>query len=220
VLKDKKDNYNSTFGALYYPWIKISDPAGTTKLLPPSGAIAGIYSRTDVSRGVHKAPAGITDGYVRSAIGVERELTKGENDILYIPGVNAIRAFPGAGICVWGARTVTADPEWKYLNVRRLFLFIEESLDKGSQWVVFEPNDPALWGKVKRNITAFLTGLWRDGALLGTTPDEAFFVKVDAENNPSDVIDAGRLVIEVGVAPVKPAEFVIIRISQKTMARK
>jgi len=220
VLKDKKDNYNSTFGALYYPWIKVSDPAGTTKVMPLSGAIAGIYSRTDVARGVHKAPAGITDGYIRSAIGVERELTKGENDILYLPGVNAIRAFPGSGICVWGARTVTADPEWKYVNVRRLFLFIEESIDKGTQWVVFEPNDPALWGKVKRNITAFLTGLWRDGALFGTTPEEAFFVKVDSENNPQDVIDAGRLIIEVGVAPVKPAEFVIIRVSQKTLASK
>lgn len=220
VLKDKKDNYNSTFGALYYPWIKISDPAGTTKLVPPSGAIVGIYSRTDVARGVHKAPAGITDGYIRSAIGVERELTKGEHDILNNPGVNAIRFFPGSGICIWGARTVTADPEWKYLNVRRLFLFIEESVDKGTQWVVFEPNDPTLWGKVKRNITAFLTGLWRDGALFGATPEEAFFVKVDAENNPPDVIDAGRLVIEIGVAPVKPAEFVIIRISQKTLAKK
>lgn len=220
VLEDKKKNYNSTFGALYYPWIKISDPMGTTKLMPPSGAIAGIYSRTDVARGVHKAPAGITDGYIRSAIGMERELTKGENDVLYLPGVNAIRALPGSGICVWGARTVSADPEWRYVNVRRLFLFIEESLDKGSQWVVFEPNDPTLWGRVKRNITAFLTGLWREGALFGTTPDEAFFVKVDAENNPPDVIDAGRLIIEVGVAPVKPAEFVIIRISQKTLAKK
>ncbi len=220
VLKDKKDNYNSTFGALYYPWIKVSDPAGTTKVMPLSGAIAGIYSRTDVARGVHKAPAGITDGYIRSAIGVERELTKGENDVLYLPGVNAIRAFPGSGICVWGARTVTADPEWKYVNVRRLFLFIEESVDKGTQWVVFEPNDPALWGKVKRNITAFLTSLWRGGALFGTTPEEAFFVKVDSENNPQDVIDAGRLIIEVGVAPVKPAEFVIIRVSQKTLASK
>jgi len=106
------------------------------------------------------------------------------------------------------------------VNVRRLFLFIEESIDKGTQWVVFEPNDPALWGKVKRNITAFLTGLWRDGALFGTTPEEAFFVKVDSENNPQDVIDAGRLIIEVGVAPVKPAEFVIIRVSQKTLASK
>ena len=219
ILGIKKTSYNSSYGALYYPWIEISDPLGGNKLVPSSGAVAGIYSRTDVSRGVHKAPAGITEGYIRSAIGLERILTRGEHDILNNPGINAIRFFPGLGNCVWGARTVTADPEWKYVNVRRLFLFLEESIDEGTQWVVFEPNDPALWGKVNRNLTAFLTRVWRDGALFGTTPDEAFFVKVDAENNPPEVRDAGQLIIEVGVAPVKPAEFVIIRISQKTLQK-
>jgi uncharacterized protein len=134
-------------------------------------------------------------------------------------GVNVIRSIPGSGAVIWGARTLSRDPEWRYINVRRLFLFIEETIDEGTQWVVFEPNSPILWGKVKRNITAFLTRVWRDGALFGTTADEAFFVKVDAENNPQEVIDAGQLIIEVGIAPVKPAEFVIIRISQKTLGK-
>ncbi len=210
--------FNSSFGALYYPWIVVSDPlTGGIKTVPPSGAIVGTYSHTDVVRGVHKAPAGVDEGYLNSAIGVEYPVTKGEHDILNPGGVNVIRSFPGLGIVVWGARTLSADSEWRYINVRRLFLFVEESIDEGTQWVVFEPNTPLLWGKVKRNITAFLTRVWRDGALFGTTAEEAFFVKVDAENNPQEVIDAGQLIIEVGIAPVKPAEFVIIRISQKTM---
>ncbi|MER2518080.1 phage tail sheath family protein [Candidatus Accumulibacter phosphatis] len=213
-------NFNSSYAAIYYPWISISDPlTGKSKLTPPSGAIAGIYSHTDVARGVHKAPAGIEVGYLKSAIGLERVITKGEHDTLNPIGVNVIRSFPGAGSVVWGARTLSADSEWKYVNVRRLFLFLEETIDEGTQWVVFEPNTPMLWGRVKRNITAFLTNVWRDGALFGTSAAEAFFVKVDAENNPPEVVDAGRLIIEVGVAPVKPAEFVIIRISQKTLGK-
>jgi len=212
--------FNSSFGALYYPWIRVADPlTGGTKLVPPSGAIVGTISHTDVARGVHKAPAGIDEGYLNSALDVELALTKGEHDTLNPIGVNVIRSFPGSGIVVWGARTLSADAEWKYINVRRLFLFLEESILKGTQWVVFEPNTPMLWGKVKRNITAFLTRVWRDGALFGLTADEAFFVKVDAENNPEEVINAGQLIIEIGVAPVKPAEFVIIRISQKTLGK-
>ncbi len=212
--------FNSTFGALYYPWVKVSDPlTGGTKLTPPSGAVVGTYSNSDVTRGVHKAPAGTVEGYLNSAMGIERIVTKGEHDLLNPQGINVIRAFPGTGICVWGARTTSTDAEWRYVNVRRLFLFIEESIDKGTQWVVFEPNDPQLWGSVKRNITAFLTNVWRTGALFGNTPDDAFFVKVDEENNPPEVRDAGQLIIEVGVAPVKPAEFVIIRIQQKTLLK-
>jgi hypothetical protein len=211
--------FNSSFGALYYPWIKVFDPlTGGTKLTPPSGAIVGTYSHTDVARGVHKAPAGIDEGYLNSVSDVEYPVSKGEHDLLNPMGVNVIRSFPGLGNVVWGARTLSADSEWKYVNVRRLFLFLEESIDEGTQWVVFEPNTPILWGKVKRNLTAFLTRVWRDGALFGTTAEEAFFVKVDAENNPPSVVDAGQLIIEVGVAPVKPAEFVIIRISQKVLA--
>jgi phage tail sheath protein FI len=220
ILETKLLNYSSSFGALYYPWISVNDqldPRGGTRLIPPSGSIAGIISRTDVARGVHKAPAGISEGRVRGARDLEKVLSKGEHDLLNNPGINVIRQFPGAGIVVWGARTVAVDAEWKYINVRRLFLMVEESIYKGTQWVVFEPNDPTLWAKVKRNITAFLTNVWRDGALFGSTPDEAFFVKVDAENNPPSVRDAGRLIIEVGIAPVKPAEFVIIRIQQKVL---
>jgi Bacteriophage tail sheath protein len=211
--------FNSSYGALYYPWVYINDPlTGKKKLVPPSGVVAGTYAYTDSARGVHKAPAGISDGYLDSVVGVERIVTRGEHDVLNPAQINVIRSLP-AGICIWGARTLSADSEWLYVNVRRLLLYIEESIDEGTQWVVFEPNDPALWGKVKRNITAFLLRVWRDGALFGATPEEAFFVKVDEENNTPEVRDAGQLIIEVGVAPVKPAEFVIIRISQKTLAK-
>lgn len=211
--------FNSSYGALYYPWVYITDPlTGAKKLVPPSGVVAGSYANTDAVRGVHKAPAGIADGYLDSVVGVERIVTKGEHDLLNPAGINVIRSLPD-GICIWGARTLSADSEWTYVNVRRLLMYIEESIDQGTQWVVFEPNDSDLWSSVKRNLTAFLTRVWRDGALFGATPDEAFFVKVDEENNPQEVRDAGQLVIEVGVAPVKPAEFVIIRISQKTVSQ-
>ena len=212
--------FNSSYGALYYPWVSISDPVTRTKMdIPPSGAVAGTYAHTDSTRGVHKAPAGISDGYLDSVIGVESIITKGEHDQLHPKGINVIRSFPGSGICIWGALTLSTDAEWKYINIRRLFLFLEESIDEATQWVVFEPNTPALWGNVIRNITAFLLRTWRDGALFGNSPEEAFFVKVDAENNPPEVRDAGQLIIEVGVAPVKPAEFVIIKISQKTLSK-
>lgn len=212
---------NSSYGALYYPWVIINDPrTGGTREMPPSGAVAGTYAHTDSTRGVHKAPAGIIEGYLDSVSGVQRIITKSEHDGLNPAGINVIRKFPTSGICIWGARTVSADPEWRYLNIRRLFLFLEESIDKGTQWVVFEPNSPALWGSVRRNITAFLLRVWRDGALFGATPEEAFFVKVDAENNPEEVRNAGQLIIDIGVAPVRPAEFVIVRITQKTQAAK
>lgn len=211
--------FNSSYGALYYPWVFINDPlTGKKKLIPPSGCVAGTYAFVDSSRGVHKAPAGTTDGYLDTVVGVERIVTKGEQEILNPAGINVIRSLP-EGICIWGARTLSADSEWQYVNVRRLLMYIEESLDKGSQWVVFEPNDPSLWGKVKRNLTAFLSRVWRDGALYGSVQEEAFFVKVDEENNPPAVRDAGQLIIEVGVAPVKPAEFVVIRVSQKTLSK-
>lgn len=211
--------FNSSFGALYYPWVYMSVLPGGTKLVPPSGAVAGTYAHTDSVRGVHKAPAGTSEGYLDSVSGIERTVTKSEQDMLNPKGINVIRSFPTGGICVWGARTLSDDPEWRYVNIRRLFLFLEESLDKATQWVVFEPNSPALWGSVIRNITAFLLRVWRDGALYGATPEEAFFVKVDEENNPEDVRNAGQLIIDVGVAPVRPAEFVIIRIKQKTQEK-
>ncbi len=213
--------FNTSFGALYYPWVLINDPlTGNPRFsVPPSGAAAGTISHVDTVRGVHKAPAGTPDGFLDSVVGIERIVTKGEHDLLNPIGINVIRKSPAMGICIWGARTVSSDPEWKYINIRRLFLYLEGSIDLATQWVVFEPNSPALWGAVIRNITAFLLLVWRSGALFGSTPDEAFYVKVDAENNPEEVRNVGQLIIEVGVAPVRPAEFVIIRISQKTLAK-
>jgi phage tail sheath protein FI len=213
------NSFNSSYGALYYPWVFVNDPlTGKKKLIPPSGSIVGTYAYVDSTRGVHKAPAGTTDGYLDTVVGVEKIVTKGEQETLNPLGINVIRSLPD-GICVWGARTLSSDSEWRYINIRRLMMYIEESVDKGSQWVVFEPNDPSLWGKVKRNLSAFLTRVWRDGALYGSTQEEAFFVKVDEENNPEATRDAGQLFIDIGVAPVKPAEFVIIRIGQKTLSK-
>lgn len=224
MIKYKNNNnFTSSYGSLYFPWVLVNDPIATDpdpkkrkRLVPPSGVVAGTYAYTDSTRGVHKAPAGIGEGYLDSIIGVETIINKTEQGKLNEAGVNVIRVLP-EGLCIWGARTMSKDGEWKYINVRRLFLYLEESIDKGTQWVVFEPNDPGLWGKVQRNLNAFLTRVWRSGALFGSSAEEAFFVKVDAENNPPEVRDAGQLIIEVGVAPVKPAEFVIIRVSQKTL---
>jgi Bacteriophage tail sheath protein len=207
-----KAGYDSKYAALYWPWIKVFDPLkGQGMMIPPSGHMAGIWARNDDTRGVHKAPA---NEVVRGAIALELQITKGEHDQLNPSGINCIRAFPGRGVRVWGARTISSDPEWRYLNVRRLFNFVEESILEGTQWVVFEPNDPRLWDAVKRNVSAFLRRVWRDGALFGLTSAEAFFVKCDAENNTQDTIDIGQLIIDVGIAPVKPAEFVVFRIAQ------
>lgn len=209
----KEAGYDSKYGALYYPWIKVANPSGDggTVSVPPSGHMAGIYARSDTERGVHKAPA---NEIVRGALGLETKITKSEQDSLNPVGINCIRAFPGRGIRVWGARTLASDAQWRYINVRRLFNFIEESIELGTQWVVFEPNDRDLWERIKRDIRAFLTRVWRDGALFGATPEEAFYVKCDDELNTVEVRDAGQVIIEIGLAPVKPAEFVIFRISQ------
>ncbi len=207
-------NYDSTRAALYYPWIEtadLTDGAGRTRLVPPSGHMAGVYARVDGTRGVHKAPANET---IRTVLGLGVQVTKGEQDLLNPIGVNCIRSFPGRGIRIWGARTLSSDASWRYINVRRLFNMIEESIERGTQWVVFEPNDAMLWGRVTRDITAFLTMVWRTGALFGATPDKAFYVKCDAETNPKEARDLGQLVAEIGISPTKPAEFVIFRISQ------
>jgi phage tail sheath protein FI len=202
---------DSKYGAYYFPWIEVYDPTRGNIYIPPSGHVAGIFARTDAERGVHKAPA---NEIVRGALGLKYNITKGEQDILNPKGINCIRSFPNRGIRVWGARTISSDPEWRYVNVRRLFNMVEESIENGTQWVVFEPNDQTLWKRVQRNITAFLLRVWRDGALFGGTPEQAFYVKCDAETNPPEVIDAGQLVVEIGMCPVKPAEFVIFRIGQ------
>jgi uncharacterized protein len=212
----KEANYDSKYAALYYPWIYVANPlangGGPSMIkIPPSGHVAGLFARTDTDRGVHKAPA---NEVLRGVVRLETQVTKGEQDILNPNGINCIRSFPGRGIRVWGARTLSSDASWRYVNVRRLFCMIEESIYEGTQWVVFEPNDMDLWERVKRTITAFLTNVWRSGALFGLTPEEAFYVKCDAELNPPSIRDAGQLIVEVGLAPVKPAEFVVFRFSQ------
>ena len=213
VLKHR-DMYDSDYAAIYHPWLEVFDPLDKKNTyLPPSGAMMGIYARTDNSRGVFKAPANET---LSGVVGLSTIYGKGEQDILNPKGVNLIRIFTGQGIRVWGARTLSSNSMWKYINVRRLFIFLEESIRANTNWVVFEPNDEALWSRVKRTIDVFLTGVWRTGALAGTTPGEAFFVDIGRTTMSKDDIDNGRLVCVIGVAPVKPAEFVIFRITQKT----
>ncbi len=209
--REAETNYDSKFAALYYPWIKVAGPNGSPIAVPPCGHIAGVFARSDQERGVHKAPA---NEVVAGALEGAAQITKGEQDTLNPIGVNCIRSFTGRGLRVWGARTLSSDPAWRYVNVRRLFNYVEKSIDRGTQWVVFEPNDPDLWARVRRDVGSFLRGVWRSGALFGNTPAEAFFVKCDEELNSPDVRDRGQLIIEVGMAPVKPAEFVIFRLSQ------
>ncbi|MFD3944865.1 phage tail sheath family protein [Streptomyces sp. NPDC058579] len=213
--RQNEAGFDSKFAALYYPWVKVADPAdGKGFLMPPSGHIAGLWARNDAARGVHKAPA---NEVLRGVLDLGIQVTKGEQEQLNPAGINCVRSFPGRGIRVWGARTLSSDAAWRYLNVRRLFNYLEESIYQGSQWVVFEPNDERLWATVRRNVAAFLVNEWRQGALYGSTPSEAFYVKCDAETNPPEVIDSGQVVCEIGVAPVKPAEFVVFRISQESI---
>lgn len=205
---------DTKYAALYYPWIEVRDPSvGRNAIVAPSGHMAGIYARVDVERGVHKAPA---NEVIRNISGIAQDVTKREQDLLNPKGINALRFFPGRGNRVWGARTLTSDSAWKYVNVRRLFIFVEESIDEGTQWVVFEPNGEDLWARVTQTITNFLTTVWRSGALEGVKPEEAFFVKCDQSTMTQADIDNGKLICLIGIAPVKPAEFVIFRIQQKT----
>jgi phage tail sheath protein FI len=204
---------DSKYGAYYFPWIEVYDPEQGNIFVPPSGHMVGIYARSDNERGVHKAPA---NEVVRGALGLKYSVSRGEQDILNPKGINCIRDFSrrGRGIRVWGARTISSDASWRYINVRRLFIMIEESIDIGMQWAVFEPNDQRLWKKITRDVSAFLYRIWRTGALFGLSPEEAFYVKCDAETNPVETIDAGQVITEIGICPVKPAEFVIFRIGQ------
>jgi phage tail sheath protein FI len=206
--------YDSKFATLYYPWIEVMDPITRRPLMvPPSGHIAGLWSRVDNTRGVHKAPA---NEVVLGANGLEFQVTHAEQGELNRTGINCIRAFPGRGIRVWGARTMSSDPEWRYINVRRIFNYVSTSIMQGTNWAVFEPNDQRLWTSLTIAVSSFLNRVWRSGALFGTSPAEAYFVKCDAETNPPEVIEAGQVVCEIGIAPVKPAEFVIFRLSQFT----
>ncbi|NHZ89640.1 phage tail protein [Massilia sp. CCM 8733] len=215
---------DSSYAAIYYPWIRVFDPfTRDTVLVPPAGHVAGIYARTDRERGVHKAPANevlrdiITRDINATRRPLEFTLSRGDHDILNPRGINVIRDFRAdrRGIRVWGARTLSSDPLWRYVNVRRLFNYVKESVDEGTQWVVFEPNDDNTWARVRHVVADFLTLVWRSGALFGATEEQAFFVRCGAETMTPADIDAGRLIVEVGIAPVKPAEFVIFRFQQK-----
>ncbi len=219
-VRTLKSLIDSKYAALYYPWVRISNPLAATDPtqpreihLPPSGFVCGIYARSDIQRGVFKAPANET---VTGALGLQRDVRFGEQEVLNPLGINCIRALPNRGIRVWGARTLSSDPEWKYVNVRRYFLYLEASIDRGTQWAVFEPNGERLWANVRTTVTDFLYNEWVGGALLGTTPKEAFFVRCDRSTMTQNDLDNGRLICLVGVAALKPAEFVIFRIGQKT----
>ncbi|MGY1727838.1 phage tail sheath family protein [Geodermatophilus sp. SYSU D01062] len=206
---------DSTRAAFYYPWITILDPVTNQELdVPPSGFVAGVYARNDVERGVHKSPA---NEVVRLAVAFEQLLNKAQQDVLNPEGVNCLRYFEGRGLRIWGARTATSDPEWKYVALRRYFAFLERSIDKGTQWAVFEPNGRALWGNVRRTVEDFLFSEWTSGHLMGDVPEEAYFVRCDRSTMTQNDFDNGRLICLIGVAPLRPAEFVIFRIGQKTL---
>jgi hypothetical protein len=220
-IQDFRGKFDSTHAALYYPWVTIIDPLdphGRREInVPPSGFVAGIYARTDVLHGVFKAPA---NEVALGAIGLEFLLNKAQQDVLNPVGINCFRFFEGRGFRLWGARTISSDPEWKYISVRRYFAYLEHSIDKGTQWAVFENNNEPLWTNIRQTISDFLFNEWRNGALMGTRPEEAFFVRCDRSTMTQNDLDNGRLVCLIGVAVVKPAEFVIFRIGQFTADRK
>ena len=220
-VRNFRGKFDSKHAALYYPWVTVldpNDPDGIREIeLPPSGFVTGIYARNDVEHGVFKAPA---NEVVRGAIGFEMLLNKAQQDVLNPEGINCFRFFEGRGFRLWGARTISSDPEWKYISVRRYFAYLEHSVDKGTQWAVFENNNDALWANIRRTVEDFLYNEWRSGALLGTKPEEAFFVRCDRSTMTQNDLDNGRLICMVGVAVVKPAEFVIFRIGQWTADRK
>lgn len=210
--------YNSSYAAMYYPWVRIYDPIandGRSVTVPPDGFIAGVFARTDTNRNVGKSPAGITDGKISGIVGLERVLEKGERDILYPARINPLVSSPQTGLAVWGARTLSKDAEWIYVNARRLFMFCEQSIYDGSFWVVFENNNPGLWSRMKSQGDGFFLNLFRDGYFAGASPDEAFAIVIDESNNPQSAIDAGIVTADYYIAPNKPAEFVRLRFQQK-----
>jgi hypothetical protein len=209
---------DSEYAALYYPWVTVLDPITRKEFnLPPSGFVTGIYARNDINRGVWKAPA---NEVVNLAINFEQVLNKAQQEVLNPEGINCFRYFEDRGFRLWGARTISSDPEWKYVNVRRYFAYLEHSIDKGTQWAVFEPNGERLWANVRRTISDFLLNEWQQGALLGDKPEKAYFVRCDRSTMTQNDLDNGRLVCLIGVAPLYPAEFVIFRIGQWTADAK
>lgn len=224
-IREFRGRFDSKYAALYHPWIEILDPLYPNVpgvpprklLLPPSGFVTGIYARSDIERGVHKAPA---NEIVRGLTKFEIDINKARQDVLNPEGVNCLRFFEGRGSRVWGARTMSSDPEWKYVNVRRLFIYMEHSIDKATQWAVFEPNNDRLWVNIRRSVEDFLYVMWRDGALLGAKPEQAYFVRCDRTTMTQNDLDNGRMICLVGVAPTRPAEFVIFRVGQWTADSK
>ena len=212
-LIDYRSMVDSTYAAMYHPWIQVFDRAANkASFIPPSGAVMGVYSRTDIARGVHKAPANETV----QCTGLSVNYTKAEQDILNPEGINLIRALPGQGIRVWGARTASSNSSFKYVNVRRLFIFVEESIKANTNWVVFEPNDATLWQRVALTVSSFLDTLWRNGMLAGGSASESYFVEIGPSTMSRDDIMNGRLICNIGIAPSRPAEFVIFRVTQHT----
>jgi uncharacterized protein len=217
-VRQMKARIDSTYAALYYPWVTVVDPVTQNELqLPPSGFVCGIYARNDIQRAVYKAPA---NEVVSLAVGFEKMINKGQQDVLNPEGVNCFRYFPGRGMRLWGARTTSSDPEWKYVNLRRYFAYLEHSIDRGTQWAVFEPNGERLWANIRRTIEDFLFNEWQMGALLGDKPEKSYFVKCDRSTMTQNDLDNGRLVCQIGVAPLRPAEYVIFRIGQWTSDRR
>jgi uncharacterized protein len=217
-VRAMRAQYDSTYAALYYPWVRVLDPLSQREIYaPPSGFVAGIFARNDVNRAVYKAPA---NEVVNLALGFERFLNKAQQEVLNPEGINCFRFFEGRGMRLWGARTISSDPEWKYVNLRRYFAYLERSIDKGTQWAVFEPNGEQLWANIRRTVEDFLLNEWQNGALLGEKPDKAYFVKCDRSTMTQNDLDNGRLICLIGVAPLRPAEFVIFRIGQWTADRK
>ena len=220
-VRELRGKIDSKYAALYYPWVVVSNPnarPGRADIpaeiaLPPSAYVCGIYARNDVQRGVHKAPA---NEVVRSALRFEVDINFAQQEVLNPLGVNCLRLLSGRGYRVWGARLISSDPEWKYVSDRRYFNYLEASIDRSTQWSVFEPNGEALWANVRQSVADFLYTEWRGGALLGTSPEQAFFVRCDRSTMTQNDLDNGRLICLIGVAIVKPAEFVVFRIGQKT----
>ncbi len=215
-IETLRSKIDSSYAALYYPWVTMANPLAGTKgtiSVPPSGFVCGVYVRTDMQQGVFKAPA---NQQMIGATGLERAIGDTEESALSGPGINCLRGFPGRGELVWGARTVSSDQDWKYVNVRRYFAYLENSIEQGTQWVVFEPNGPALWASIRNAINEFLLTEWRRGGMQGVTASQAFFVKCDSSTMTQDDIDHGRVICLVGVAMIRPAEFVILRIGWQT----
>ena len=212
-LIEYRNMIDASYAAMYHPWIQVFDRSSNKPdFVPPSGAVLGVYSRTDINRGVHKAPANETV----FCTGLKPNYTKAEQDILNPEGINLIRSFPGQGIRIWGAKTASSNSAFKYINVRRLFIYVEESIKANTNWVVFEPNDATLWQRVNMTVSSFLDSMWRTGMLAGSSASEAYFVEIGPSTMTRDDIMNGRLICNIGIAPSRPAEFVVFRVTQHT----